>query len=447
MSFVHQVLIADGVTAEGRVVFPKAILEIIKNAQVLTMAVNAGGTGYVVGEEFDLNTGTAVALNGATFAARGRVTAESAGVVTGVEFISGGAYTANPTATGGATTNATAAGNDDLTVDVTMQTALWTQDESDYTDLLTAFEWIATSVKATNAPTIGMQSILSGSNDAVRMIVASGYDSGSVFLSQPGTPPTNNFYLNVPNQNPELYVSITERRVNVLVTDGTFKQYGGMGLFIPFTDVAGNYPFPGFIHGQSVSVQAFNTAFSSTNRGICNPIDNGVSSLGPYQYRNNLSTEWFAISADNNFGNDVSRAQLWPSQGDETRYSLTHAPIPSGSTAPSTSTDPFTSTTPGGAFQDDHTQRWFITDDSTTQSQGPAPLGAGGQMHFTVQPHIISNQTNDVQLIGIIDGWENVHGRGLNAFDEIATAAGKRFIVFNDTNTSNLYRWVAMEIV
>ena len=49
MPWFEQQLIADGVTATGRVVVPKALLEAIINDHIATVAVNSGGTGYVVG--------------------------------------------------------------------------------------------------------------------------------------------------------------------------------------------------------------------------------------------------------------------------------------------------------------------------------------------------------------------------------------------------------------
>lgn len=440
-----QELVADGVTAEGRVVLPKAILEIIINNHIATVAVNAGGTGYVVGEEFDIVGGTAVSLNGVSFFARGRVTSVSAGVVTGVELLSAGAYTVDPGLTGLTTTNATAAGNDDLTVNVTIQTALWTQDASTYTDLLTNFEWIASSTKSTNAPTIGMRSELSGANDGARLLCATGYDSLSTWLNQPGAPPTNEFYVAVPNQDPNLYLSVTERRVNFLITDGTFKQYGGMGLFIPFTDVDSNYPFPGIVHGQSSSVRAFNESLNSANAGIVHPDD--IGSIGCYQYRDNLSTTWYGISDDNAFAANP-RAVIWPHSGtDSTHYDFNHAPVPTGSAASAASMNPF-NTNPGertGDFNESQSAGWFTPGGVSNNTQGPAPLGSTGQLHFTVQAMIVAAQTDDTQMIGVIDGYEAVHGRGLNSFDEIRTEGGRRFLVFNDTNTTTLEYWVAME--
>jgi len=451
MPFIQQQLIADGITAEGRVVVPKAVLECIINSNVLTMVKGtAGGTGYAVGDTFRLNTGTAVAVNGATFHATGRVTAEAAGVVTAVEILSSGAYTVNPTLTDGATTTLTGAGSG-LQITATMQTARWTQDDSDYVDLLTNFEWLATSVKTTNKPTIGMQSQLSGANDGVRLQVASGYDGGSTWLNQPGSPPTNQFYAAVPNTDPEIFISVTERRVNVLVTDNgrNDKQYFGIGLFIPYVDVATNYPFPGFVHGQATSVRAFTESISNTvNSGIVNPINFGSSTIGCYQYRHNLSSEWRGISLNNNGGADVAVAQMWPvSTEADTSWDFNHAPVPAGSGATASQMNPFDSTNSQGSFLEDNTQGWFWTADSTLGGQGPAPLGAGSQLHFTVQAHIISNQSDDVQILGFVDGWENVHGQGLAAFDEIATESGQRYIVFNDTDSTLLQDWVAMEML
>ncbi len=443
MPWFQQQLLADGVTAEGRVVTPKAILEAIINDHIATIAVNVGGTGYVVGEEFDIVGGTAVALNGVNFVARGRVTTEVAGVVTGVELLSVGAYTIAPGTTGLATTNATLAGNDDLTLDVTIGSPLWTQDESDYVDLLTNFSWLASSTKALNPPTIGFQSQQSGANDGMRIVVATGYDNGSTWLTQPGAPPTNRFYMAVPNQDPLIYISHTERRVNVLVTDGTFKQYAGAGLFIPFVDIDANWPFPGIVHAQSQSVIAFNSTYSSSNAGIVNAAS--FTGLGMYQYRNNISADWLGIEGDNSIGAD-NDAVIWPNLDDDARYDFNRAPIPAGSGVSTNDMSPFASNQPTGSFQDDDPAGgWFNVDESGNGAQGPAPLGIANQLHFSMPAHIIRNQTDNAQLIGVVDGFEHLHGRGLDAFDEIETPDGRRYLTFQDSNAAQLYRWVAME--
>lgn len=451
MPWIEQQLLADGVSAEGRVVVNKALLEIAVNDHVLSLDAvgNNNGSGYVVGETFDIVGGTAISINGVSMVARGRVTSISGDDVTGVEILSAGVYSVLPGTSDIATANSSAGGDNLLTVDLTTEAATWTQDESDYTDLLTLFEWLATSTKATNKPTIGGQSQLSGSDDGVRLQIASGYDNGSTWLTQPGAPPTNEFFCTCPNQDPILYVSVTDRRLNFMVTDGTNKQYGGTGLFIPRTDVEGNYPFPGICHGNQRSITPFNSNyersdFAGGHAGICNPMDLQSGNIGPYQYRHNLSTEWFGISDDNNGGLDTARSQMWPSQGDDARYQFNHAPVPAGSSASAADMNPLNSTDPVGSFSE---EEWFQTDDQSDESgsQGPAPLGEQNQLHFRCLPHIISNQPGESQIIGYLDGWQNIHGRGLTAFDEIADEAGNRFLVFNDTNTTDVYRWVAME--
>lgn len=460
MPFIEQQLSADGVTTEGRFILTQAIHDAIINDHVSTMTVAASSpvaAGYAVGDTFRLNAGTPLQINGDDFHATGRVTAVDSpdtGNPTAVEIISWGSYTALPamspisspegTVLGVATTTLTGAGNDALLVDITTDTAKWTSDSYVVDSPLTEISWLCTSVKATNAPVVGGRSQLSGANDGFRMQVASTYSGILPWTDQPGTPPTNTFYLGVPNQDPKVYISTTERRVNILITDGTNKQYGGMGLFIPFTDVDSNYPFPGLIHGQAISVRAFTEAYStSLNAGIINPIDFG--SLGCYQYRDNLSTSWFGITHDNNQGADVCRAQMWPKQSNLDNYSFNYAPIPTGSGASATDYEPDQFHSPNMFFQEN---LYFTADQSTTVGPyGPAPLGIGGQAHFTVQAHIISNQPSDVQLIGYIDGWENTHGRGLNAFDEIQNQDGRRYIVFQDTNSTDITDWVAMEMI
>lgn len=81
------------------------------------LAVVAGGTGYAVGDEFAIVGGTS------TIQATGMVTAEAAGVVTGVKIIEPGQYTVNP-GVGAATTVISGAGDAALTVTTTLSSAV-----------------------------------------------------------------------------------------------------------------------------------------------------------------------------------------------------------------------------------------------------------------------------------------------------------------------------------
>lgn len=452
MSYLEQAMVADGVTADGRIVASLAMLEHAKNPNVLSLdAVGSNnGSGYVVGETFDIVGGTAVVINGVTMVAKGVVTSISGDDVTGIKITSSGIYTVLPGTTDVATTNASGIGDDLLQVDLTTQAAQWTEDRNTFTDLITNFEWICTSVKATNPPTIGINTILSGADDGFQMVVANSFAGGNTFLTQPGAPPDNEMFFACPNQDPDVYISTTERRMNILVADGTNKQYAGLGLFIPFTNSDLNYPFPAICHGQSRSVQAINTPMNRAttgggNCGIVNCCSNTTAgALGPYQYRDNVSPAWLGIAEDNNDGAEDQDAQLWPQSADDALYDFSFAPVPTGSSALAASMNPFALNPNPGAGTLSEPQ-WFQTAAASTQPQGVAPFGPGSRLALTAQCHIIKNQPGDVQVIGILDGFEHVHGRGLDAFDELITFDGRRFIVWNDTNTADIWRWVAME--
>lgn len=454
MSFIHESLTADGVSALGRIVAAKALLDIVSNDHIETVAsIVAGGTGYAVGEEFDLTTGSGTA-GVAVYAARGVVTAESAGVVTAARIISAGAYSTLP-AGNISTANASLGGDDALTLTVTTQAAYWTVDRDTYTDDLTDLEWIATSTKSTNPATVGMETDQSAGNGYGRLLAATGFNGGSAFEGQPGASPVTITLVAFPATNPEIYVSTTERRVNFLIRSGNNVQLGVIGMFIPFTDTEANYPLPLAAFGQARAALPFSTAMTRSganpNTGtasVVNAMPNTLNgSPNPYHYLDNLSAEWLSICELNGNGAEDARSQIWPQKQGYQDYSFTFAPqLSSGNTNPFTA-GAFLS----GILADNESSSdtgWFEgADGSAIGVQGVSALGPNARTSLIVQPHIISNQPSDVQIIGIIDGLQAVHGVGLTAFEDIVTAAGSRFLVFPDTNSPGLNRWVAMERV
>lgn len=443
MAFITQQLVANGVSALGRVVYTKAVLDIITNSAVVGMVVNVGGAGYVVGENFDIVGGTPIG----TIVARGIVTSESGGVVTGIKYISSGAYSALPGVTGAATTNASASGNNALTVDLTTDTAKWTLDRSTYIDDLTDFEWLCTSVKASNPPTIGMTCSQSGGNEAAQLLVSSGFNNGFTFAGQPDASPIAQMWLNIVANDPQLYLSTTERRVNVVCRDGGFVQYGVMGLFIPFTNVEANYPFAGMVAAQTQAIRAFTDTYNqgglgTNNAGICNP-GTYTTVFPAARYRDNLSTVWKTISVTNSAAVD---ACMWPHLQSSGNYNFTHAPQVSAK-----NTNPFSSPSidESGCFKDDG-DGWFEAPLGSVALgvPGVAPFGTGQRSAFVVPSHIIQNGAGDTQIIGVLDGLANVHGVGLTGFDEISSYLDAvRYIVWPDTGGADTGQWVAMEII
>jgi hypothetical protein len=486
MSFLIQQLVANAGSGSpstlGRIVAAKAIFDFITNDSISDVSVSGSpqisGAGYVVGETFDIvvagspgadiftAVGVVTEIDGG-----GSPTLSPVGQVTGVKIVSGGAYqnavqSPEIQTTGLSTANASAGGDDNLLVDVVFEEAHWTEDRgfgaespnvsTDYADDSTDFEWICTSLKASNPPTIGMKTGQATGNGYARLLVATGFDKGALWDGQQGRNPINGAgesRIMISGQNPQIYVSSTERRVNVLIRDGSFSHYGILGLFIPYTNTEANYPFPGIVAGTSTGAVAFNSIRadnsatpSSVASGIVNAMQlQNTTYLGcPYWYRDNLSTAWNTI-CDTTAEQSNLIAQMWPNESNLAAYDFTHAPQVDGF-----STDPnaAAASTRAGVFADRSGTGWFQSAEGGTLGvPGIAPLGLQNRASIVVQPHIMKNQSADVQAIGILDGIEAVHGRGLTSFEEIVQFNGKRYIVFNDVNSGDLWRWVAMEIV
>lgn len=100
------------------------------------LAIDAGGATYAIGDEF--------LIVGGTFSIQGRgiVTAVSAGVVTGARVIDPGEYTVNP----GAAAVTSGAGDDNLTVDTTLTTAVAGVTDQELLDGLRAQEDVGGTV-------------------------------------------------------------------------------------------------------------------------------------------------------------------------------------------------------------------------------------------------------------------------------------------------------------
>lgn len=86
---------------------------------IQSAAVNAGGTGYAVGDLVSITYTDGVVTRNSI----ARVLTEAGGVVTGIEVADPGTFSTNPTTLAAlATVKLTGSGNDDLTVDVVLET-------------------------------------------------------------------------------------------------------------------------------------------------------------------------------------------------------------------------------------------------------------------------------------------------------------------------------------
>lgn len=109
-------------TSDGYLELLQDILDLATNSNVDSMAVNAGGTGYAVGDVLTVNGGTVV---GGHTAAVEVLTLSGSAVAT-IRIARGGAYTVNP-GTAATTTAETGTGTG-CTIDTTIATTGWTID-------------------------------------------------------------------------------------------------------------------------------------------------------------------------------------------------------------------------------------------------------------------------------------------------------------------------------
>lgn len=99
------------------------LIDIATSDHVATVAVNNGGSSYVVGDVLTVAGGTS------THTATLLVTSVSGGVINGVRVQNGGAYTSNPTLTANSVTGGTGSG---ATMNLTMSATGWSVDRREY---------------------------------------------------------------------------------------------------------------------------------------------------------------------------------------------------------------------------------------------------------------------------------------------------------------------------
>ena len=263
--------------------------------RVATVAVNAGGTGYAAGDIVALDEAEGVW----TQRAKITVSTVSAGVVTAVAVLEGGAYSTAPSLTGVATEGvgpAAFAGNDDLTVDVTMSGLIGSSgiSASGGTGSGATFDLTLTDVGMTalrdrhdysyNSVTDEKEVVLEGTNTGsdkpylgfrsfsepdgvstryhVLLTMMTSHNAGLSFDSQSNilqSTPHATAQVSIPclNSSMSMWISATERRIS-----GCVKTVGGSttayqtfftGLLNPFGTVTEN-PWPAIVAASCPSM-------------------------------------------------------------------------------------------------------------------------------------------------------------------------------------------------
>ena len=284
MSAVHNFIATDYDDALLRLV------DLAVNNNAIAAAINAGGTGYTVGDILTVGGGTVVSSLIATL----EVTSVAAGVIDGIRVFDCGAYSANPanpvSVTGGT-------GADDATFNLTFSTQNWALNRN-VASSTTALDIVGIQTGTTGVETFEREIMLQGPGNAgadeifigfleVRDTVANSFNwliggfTGFGTLLEWEDQPGGSFI--PPNEIPafialtggsiECWFHITPRQLKGVCRIGTTYTNFNVGFLNPYA-TPDEFPFPLYIGG---STGKWNELFSTSgvaHSGLCDPMAN-----------------------------------------------------------------------------------------------------------------------------------------------------------------------------
>lgn len=238
---------------------------------VATVAIVAGGTGFITGEIITLTDGTF------TKAARFQVVTQAAGVITSIRIIDSGAYSVNPDITATTSWTASAAGTG-ATFDLSMLVTTWSKVKDD-TTLDGSTERVVIFKESANNVFIGLRTYtqVTGAKTAKNWCIfgMNAYNGALPWYQQPGHSDsgistvdgsiltTGGAFMVLKSNDgfPLTYwFHVTGRRIIVIakMNDAvvTSPRYSSMyaGLLNPF-GTSSEFPYPLYIQGSTASYQ------------------------------------------------------------------------------------------------------------------------------------------------------------------------------------------------
>ena len=263
------------------------LLDLAVNNNAIAVAVNAGGTGYTVGDILTVSGGTVVSSLILTL----EVTSVSGGVVDGIRIFDCGAYSSNPgnpvAVTGGT-------GGDDATFDMTFETQNWAinrnvASSTSAIDNITpasgsaGTQVIEREVQLQGPGFAGADEIFVGilevrDTDAAvfnwHLFGMTGFNTILDLIDQPGfsfiEPNEIASFVPLSNGAIECWFHITPRALSGVMRIGTTYESFYLGFLNPFATPT-EYPYPLYIAGSS---SRWNENFGSsgvTHSGLVDP--------------------------------------------------------------------------------------------------------------------------------------------------------------------------------
>lgn len=257
--------------------------DLAANSHVDTVAINAGGSNWAVGDLFDINGGTVV--NGLN--ATGEILTEAAGVATSIRLYNGGAYTVNPGV--GATTTAIGPSiGTGLTVDTTILSTGWTVDRSIVYDIPERELIMHGAGVGTDEIYVGIQTKRNTPASVFYWELAgmTGFDNGQAFDDQPEStrqePNTTTLTTPLNNGTIDYFFVLDAYHIKGVAKSGSSYTNFYLGFVNTFA-TKDEYPYPLVIIGCSSAVNR-DVPFSAGDdflSGLCDPISFGVNDKGP----------------------------------------------------------------------------------------------------------------------------------------------------------------------
>lgn len=408
---------------------------LVANSHVDTLAINVAGTGWAVGDLFDINGGTTVLGLNAT----GEILAEAGGIPSSIRIFNGGAYTVNPGVAATTTAIIPAVGIN-LTVDTTILATGWSVDRAGLISGGPERELIIRGVgSGADEIFLGLRTNRDTPSGTFLwdMMGATGFDNGELFEDQPGSSKanllTNKLFTPLNNGIIDYFFVVDGFHIKGVFKSGSTYTNLYVGFINTFATPA-EFPYPLLVMGCETSgTTPFNTSTIAMS-GMSDPISNSSNRSGPGALRE-VDGNWYRFensnaSTTNRFQN--SDRGIWP-QG----FAIADSDV---DILPE---DEFTADDISGR-QNGAIFPLFGLGGPSTRLQ--PTIDSGGDIQFLWPTILLQIRPSQVILGELIDVFP-VYTIGIGAVSEdtMTDAAGDVYIIFQNCNRTDVWTHFAIK--